>query len=54
MQSELRRLREAVAAHGLQPKSEGDYLVARYNDPGTKPFFRRNDVLIELDGFELW
>ncbi len=29
--------------------------VCRYNDPGTLPPFRRNEVLIQLQGpFELW
>jgi len=54
VQSELRQLRQAVSAHGLKPKTDSDYIVARYNDPGTKPIFRRNDVLIELESFELW
>ena len=53
MQEQLQRLRGAMAAHGLRPKAD-DYLVARYNDPGTKAIFRRNDVLIELAEFQLW
>lgn len=28
--------------------------VARYNDPSTKPFFRRNEVLMDVNNFDLW
>ena len=31
-----------------------DWLLARYNDPSTKPMFRRNEVLIPIRNFELW
>lgn len=54
MQQQLRRLRQAMATHGLKAKSEGDYLVAGNNDPSAKSIFRRNEVLIELQDFELW
>eukprot|EP00208_Stichococcus_sp_RCC1054_P000489 CAMPEP_0206140442 /NCGR_PEP_ID=MMETSP1473-20131121/9492_1 /ASSEMBLY_ACC=CAM_ASM_001109 /TAXON_ID=1461547 /ORGANISM="Stichococcus sp, Strain RCC1054" /LENGTH=369 /DNA_ID=CAMNT_0053534595 /DNA_START=232 /DNA_END=1341 /DNA_ORIENTATION=+ len=52
-QQEAARLRAALPKHNLKPRS-GQYIVARYNDPGTKPIFRRNDVLIELEDFKLW
>lgn len=53
VQQQLQRLRRAMVSHSLKPKSD-DYIVARYNDPGTKPVFRRNEVLIELEDFQLW
>ncbi|KAL2610866.1 hypothetical protein R1flu_022558 [Riccia fluitans] len=45
-------LRTALIKDGLQP--EESYLLARYNDPGrTRPFMRRNEVIIWLQNFEL-
>lgn len=32
----------------------GAWRVARYNDPGTKPAFRRNEVLVPVTNFDLW
>lgn len=46
-----RRLRGALLLDGLEP-GEG-YALARYNDPFTLPFLRRNEVLISLKNFEL-
>lgn len=46
-------LQAALPVHGLKPKT-GKHIVARYNDPSTKAIFRRNDILIELQDFELW
>jgi hypothetical protein len=46
-----RRLRGALLLDGL-PAGEG-YALARYNDPFTPPFLRRNEVLITLRDFEL-
>lgn len=43
---EERLLRGALLLDGLQP-SPG-YSLARYNDPFTPPWLRRNEVLIEL------
>lgn len=45
-----RDLRSAVLRDGLQPAA--GYRLARYNDPTTPPFLRRNEVLIDLPGFE--
>lgn len=39
------------AAPGLKPKA--GFSLARYNDPSTPGPFRRNEVLIELEGFAL-
>ncbi len=44
-----RTLRDDLVRDGLNPKP--GYVLARYNDPGTIPSLRRNEVLIELDGF---
>lgn len=45
-----RKLRGALLLDGLQASS--GYKLARYNDPFTLPFVRRNEVLIRLDDFE--
>lgn len=44
---EERVLRAALLADGLRPAA--GYALARYNDPFTLPFFRRNEVLIDLE-----
>ena len=41
-------LRRYAAAHGLT--TAGKPLLAFYNPPWTLPFFRRNEVLLELAG----
>ncbi|KAK9824687.1 hypothetical protein WJX72_012392 [[Myrmecia] bisecta] len=46
-----RRLRGALLVDGL--KAQEGYRLARYNDPFTLPFLRRNEVLISLEDFEL-
>lgn len=46
-----RTLRAALLLDGL--KAQDDYQLARYNDPFTLPFLRRNEVLIRLEDFEL-
>lgn len=46
-----RELRAALLRDGLRPRA--GYSLARYNDPSTPGFLRRNEVLIELDGFVL-
>ena len=46
-----KKLRSCLLSAGLVPKSS--YVLARYNDPFTPPFLRRNEVLIDLEGFEL-
>lgn len=46
------RRRRVLLRDGVQP-GEG-WTLAQYNDPGTAPPFRRNEVLIPLEGFSLW
>lgn len=46
-----RALRGALLLDGLKP--EPGYELARYNDPLTPPWLRRNEVLIRVDGFSL-
>ena len=46
-----RRLRAALLLDGH--KAQDGYQLARYNDPFTLPFLRRNEVLIAVDNFEL-
>ena len=46
-----RKLRAALLLDGH--KAQEGYQLARYNDPFTLPFLRRNEVLIVLDDFQL-
>ena len=46
-----RRLRGALLVDGQ--KAKPGFQLARYNDPFTLPFVRRNEVLIELEDIEL-
>lgn len=46
-----RKLRAALLLDGH--KGQEGYQLARYNDPFTLPFLRRNEVLIAVDDFEL-
>lgn len=46
-----RKLRGALLLDGL--KATEGYQLARYNDPFTPPFLRRNEVLIKLEDYEL-
>lgn len=47
-------LRRALQRDGLEPAPGQSWLLAQYNDPGTLPPFRRNEVLIPLQNFKLW
>jgi len=42
------KLREWLALKGRQPI--GSFRLARYNPPFTPPAFRRNEILIDLEG----
>ncbi|CAL8470207.1 g9749 [Coccomyxa elongata] len=46
-----RRLRGALLIDGYSP--EEGYTLARYNDPFTLPFLRRNEVVITLENFTM-
>lgn len=46
-----RRLRGALLIDGYCP--EEGYTLARYNDPFTLPFLRRNEVVITLENFTM-
>ncbi len=50
---ELQQLRQVLARDKLQAVSE-DWTLARYNDPSTKGPFRRNEVLVAVQNFDLW
>ena len=47
----VRSLRGALLLDDL--KAEDGYKLARYNDPFTPPFLRRNEILIRLDNYQL-
>lgn len=54
---ELKRELKRDGVGVVQGKERGDWWVlARYNDPSTLPPFRKNEVMVELDGdrFKLW
>jgi DNA gyrase inhibitor GyrI len=38
----------------LKPVDSSSWMLARYNDPSVKPRFRRNEILVELQDFNLW
>ena len=48
-----KELRRAMQRRQITADSQ-DWLLARYNDPSTKPMFRRNEVLIPVRDFQLW
>ena len=50
---QLNELRTLLAADG-RTRADESYVLARYNDPSTRPRFRRNEVLIPLENFSLW
>ena len=47
---ELRALlqRRNISASG------SEWYLARYNDPSTKPAYRKNEILIPIKDFDLW
>lgn len=53
VQQQLAHMRAGMAQDGLTAVAD-TYVVARYNDPSTKPIFRRNDILIPVSNFQLW
>ena len=50
---EADKLCEALRRDNLSTANE-EWALARYNDPSTKPWFRRNEVLVPVEGFDLW
>eukprot|EP00775_Hariotina_reticulata_P003368 gene3368-3643_t len=48
------QLLAALQVAGLQPADSSKWTLARYNDPSVKPRFRRNEVLIKLQNFDIW
>ena len=47
-----RRLSERLARDGHARKPGAPASLAQYNDPLTNPIRRRNDVLVEIEGFD--
>lgn len=52
-EQQLQILKQMVERDGLSVASE-EWQLARYNDPSTKPMFRRNEVMLEIAEFDLW
>ena len=50
----VQQLRQALAADGLQPASGDWLLLAATADDAGSPLLRRNEVLVQLQGFQLW
>ena len=46
-----RQLRAVLLLDGLEAKP--GFQLARYNEPWLPPFVKRNEVLIELEAFDL-
>lgn len=51
--AQLQTLRQKMARDKIQAVSE-TWTLARYNDPSTKGPFRRNEVLVPVENFDLW
>ncbi|KAK9822836.1 hypothetical protein WJX81_000491 [Elliptochloris bilobata] len=51
--AEAEKLRAALARDGMAFAGD-DWALLRYNDPGTWPPLRLNEVLVPLAGFDLW
>lgn len=47
-------LLSALQGARLKPVNSSSWMLARYNDPSVKPRFRRNEILVELQDFDLW
>lgn len=51
----VQQLRQALAADGLQPAAGTDWLLlAATADDAGSPLLRRNEVLVQLQEFQLW
>ena len=51
--AQLGELRMLLSEDERNP-ADDSYILARYNDPSTRPSFRRNEVLLPLTDFSLW
>lgn len=47
-------LKQKLEEDSVAIEDPDKWLLARYNDPSTKPKNRRNEVLIPLASFDLW
>jgi len=50
---EARKLLDQIKKDGLEPVDDSSWILARYNDPGTLPPFRKNEVLLPIKNFKL-
>ena len=46
-------LKQQLDRDGIQYDNQ-NWILARYNDPSTKPRNRRNEVLIPIRNFDIW
>ena len=56
---QTQKLLRSIERDGLQAAKnetgEAQSLLLQYNDPGVKPMFRRNEVMVPVAaGFDLW
>ena len=51
--AQLLQLQGALARDNVMLASD-DWLLARYNDPSTKGPFRRNEVMVPVQDFDIW
>jgi hypothetical protein len=48
------QLLAALLEAGVTVPDPDAWVLARYNDPSVKPRFRRNEILMQLQEFDLW
>lgn len=53
-EARAQELQEAVRRDGLRVKDGEKWWLAQYNDPSTRDWQRRNEVMLELEAFDIW
>ncbi|GFH33203.1 uncharacterized protein HaLaN_32537, partial [Haematococcus lacustris] len=55
VQQQAQQLRKELERDGVAYQEAAGWKLARYNDPGTPGWLRRNEVMVPLaEPFELW
>lgn len=47
-------LRAALSRDRVGYEDAAEWILARYNDPSTRPIFRHNEVIIPVSKFDMW